>query len=147
MNIEYLYGNDLDGMPLNFVILHNKALLQMQNLLDLNWIYPLEFFQNSGINNPCMAMFKVLLIGGSTGTMLEALQVVGDSNRYRQLYEVTSFAVCNNNKTLWSFRVIQCIVTLMPIGTKKDIYRHCIPCIMTPLLVVLYRNALYLSSA
>ena len=31
MNIEYLYGNDLDGMPLNFVILHNKALLQIQN--------------------------------------------------------------------------------------------------------------------
>lgn len=51
-----------------------------------------------------MAMFKVLLIGGSTGTMLEALQVVGDSNRYRQLYEViTSFAVCNNNKTLLFF--------------------------------------------
>lgn len=42
-----------------------------------------------------MAMFKVLLIGGSTGTMLEALQVVGDSNRYRQLYEVSSFAVYN----------------------------------------------------
>jgi len=50
-----------------------------------------------------MAMFKVLLIGGSTGTMLEALQVVGDSNRYRQLYEVTSFAMCNNNKTLLFF--------------------------------------------
>ena len=43
-----------------------------------------------------MVIFKVLLIGGSTGTMLEALQVVGDSNRYHQLYEVSSFAVCNN---------------------------------------------------
>ncbi|ONM55769.1 Sodium/hydrogen exchanger 6 [Zea mays] len=48
-----------------------------------------------GINNACMAMFKVLLIGGSTGTMLEALQVVGDSNRYCQLYEESS----NGNDT------------------------------------------------
>ena len=62
-----------------------------------------EFFQNScwetsrpAINNSHMVIFKVLLIGGSTGTMLEALQVVGDSNRYHQLYEVSSFAVCNN---------------------------------------------------
>ncbi|KAL6656230.1 hypothetical protein ACP70R_007056 [Stipagrostis hirtigluma subsp. patula] len=34
-----------------------------------------------------IVVLTVLLIGGSTGTMLEALQVVGDSNRYRQLYE------------------------------------------------------------
>lgn len=28
----------------------------------------------------CLALFQVLLIGGSTGTMLEALEVVGDSH-------------------------------------------------------------------
>ncbi|ONM55770.1 Sodium/hydrogen exchanger 6 [Zea mays] len=50
-----------------------------------------------GINNACMAMFKVLLIGGSTGTMLEALQVVGDSNRYCQLYELQESS--NGNDT------------------------------------------------
>jgi sodium/hydrogen exchanger 8 len=50
-----------------------------------------------------MVIFKVLLIGGSTGTMLEALQVVGDSNRYHQLYEVCTFAVCNNDKAVLFF--------------------------------------------
>ncbi|KAM0910469.1 hypothetical protein ACQ4PT_014140 [Festuca glaucescens] len=34
-----------------------------------------------------IVVLTVLLIGGSTGTMLEALQVVGDSNRYRHPYE------------------------------------------------------------
>ncbi|KAL6844721.1 hypothetical protein ACP4OV_025380 [Aristida adscensionis] len=34
-----------------------------------------------------IVVLTVLLIGGSTGTMLEALQVVGDSNRYRHLYD------------------------------------------------------------
>ncbi|TVU09997.1 hypothetical protein EJB05_43499 [Eragrostis curvula] len=42
------------------------------------------------ILNFLMVMFKVLFIGGSTGTMLEALQVVGDSNRYHHLYEENS---------------------------------------------------------
>ncbi|KAG2635759.1 sodium/hydrogen exchanger 6-like isoform X2 [Panicum virgatum] len=37
-----------------------------------------------------IVVLTVLLIGGSTGTMLEALQVVGDSNRYHQLYEENS---------------------------------------------------------
>nr|CAB3453747.1 unnamed protein product [Digitaria exilis] len=55
-------------------------------------------FCMTAINNSCMVIFKVLLIGGSTGTMLEALQVVGDSNRYHQLYEVSCFAVCNSDK-------------------------------------------------
>lgn len=35
-------------------------------------------------------VLTVLLIGGSTGTMLEALQVIGDSNRYHHLYEENS---------------------------------------------------------
>uniref|UniRef100_K4A063 Cation/H+ exchanger transmembrane domain-containing protein n=1 Tax=Setaria italica TaxID=4555 RepID=K4A063_SETIT len=39
-----------------------------------------------------IVVLTVLLIGGSTGTMLEALKVVGDSNRYHQLYEASSFA-------------------------------------------------------
>ncbi|KAG8049822.1 hypothetical protein GUJ93_ZPchr0009g1441 [Zizania palustris] len=34
-----------------------------------------------------IVVLSVLLIGGSTGTMLESLQVVGDSNRYRHPYE------------------------------------------------------------
>lgn len=42
-----------------------------------------------------IVVLTVLLIGGSTGTMLEALQVVGDSNRYCQLYEESS----NGNDT------------------------------------------------
>ncbi|RCV12183.1 hypothetical protein SETIT_2G249400v2 [Setaria italica] len=37
-----------------------------------------------------IVVLTVLLIGGSTGTMLEALKVVGDSNRYHQLYEENS---------------------------------------------------------
>ncbi|KAJ1268185.1 hypothetical protein BS78_07G117700 [Paspalum vaginatum] len=37
-----------------------------------------------------IVVLTVLLIGGSTGTMLEALQVVGDSNRYQHLYEENS---------------------------------------------------------
>ncbi|OEL37384.1 Sodium/hydrogen exchanger 6 [Dichanthelium oligosanthes] len=37
-----------------------------------------------------IVVLTVLLIGGSTGTMLEALQVVGDSNRYHHLYEENS---------------------------------------------------------
>nr|CAB3457389.1 unnamed protein product [Digitaria exilis] len=55
-------------------------------------------FCMTAINKSCMVIFKVLLIGGSTGTMLEALQVVGDSNRYHQLYEVSCFAVLVLNK-------------------------------------------------
>ncbi|KAE8805721.1 sodium/hydrogen exchanger 6-like [Hordeum vulgare] len=39
-----------------------------------------------------IVVLTVLLIGGSTGTMLEALQVVGDSNRYRHPYEASAFA-------------------------------------------------------
>ncbi|KAM0902410.1 hypothetical protein ACQ4PT_019311 [Festuca glaucescens] len=39
-----------------------------------------------------IVILTVLLIGGSTGTMLEALQVVGDSNRYRHPYEASAFA-------------------------------------------------------
>ncbi|XP_062199945.1 sodium/hydrogen exchanger 6-like [Phragmites australis] len=37
-----------------------------------------------------IVVLTVLLIGGSTGTMLEALQVVGDSNRYHHPYEENS---------------------------------------------------------
>ncbi|CAL5087724.1 unnamed protein product [Urochloa decumbens] len=37
-----------------------------------------------------IVVLTVLLIGGSTGTMLEALQVVGDSNRYHHLYDENS---------------------------------------------------------
>uniref|UniRef100_R7W6G8 Sodium/hydrogen exchanger 6 n=1 Tax=Aegilops tauschii TaxID=37682 RepID=R7W6G8_AEGTA len=44
-----------------------------------------------------IVVLTVLLIGGSTGTMLEALQVVGDSNRYRHPYEASAFAVLNSN--------------------------------------------------
>ncbi|KAM0902412.1 hypothetical protein ACQ4PT_019311 [Festuca glaucescens] len=45
-----------------------------------------------------IVILTVLLIGGSTGTMLEALQVVGDSNRYRHPYEASAFAVFNSNR-------------------------------------------------
>ena len=92
VSLRIMWSYNIQGLTSNARIF---CLIQTELIL-------VEFFQNScwetspAINNSRMVIFKVLLIGGSTGTMLEALQVVGDSNRYHQLYEVSSFAVCNN---------------------------------------------------
>jgi hypothetical protein len=51
-------------------------------------------FKLSLTNYP-MVMFKVLFIGGSTGTMLESLQLVGENNCYHRLYEVSRLVVCS----------------------------------------------------
>lgn len=50
-----------------------------------------------------MQTLQVLLIGGSTGTMLESLQVVGDSNRYRHPYEASTYTAYHKymQKTLY----------------------------------------------
>nr|CAJ26377.1 sodium hydrogen sha-1 [Brachypodium sylvaticum] len=52
-----------------------------------------------------IVVLTVLLIGGSTGTMLEALQVVGDSNRYRHPYEASAFAVLKSNTNNFVYKI------------------------------------------